>query len=480
MDMTSVVQSQALQKSDAALVHLQVDVTDCSPHDVLDVIIDTPVERAELIAAHNEKLYGGDFHPMGDMPVQAAPNMPVQKVAAHSQPIGLRAAWVSGNPSSSSSGASQNTAPSSQLPGASQLSGPKGSLKRAGAKPIQLRVLQTMKSIGDVPNQLLDYSLLPVHLFFSDKRHFIRRDFYNWLHIRIWAYSQVINPPENKKVRMIKAEWVIAVEGQYYSIDVDAGSAIQPKVTADEIARLPPPPPKEKRSRTQFSAGGPDKHLHGDALTKPQSNSKGKGNVIRKQRAREAVAQRLIASCADINGKCHISSAVTATDRSLWGEIIWELSLTSFCLEFIDLDRELMKDVYQHKDQRVAAEHEAKIFRMWNSGGVLPMWQEDPLGCDPLSSDKWRDRRDTLKVLVELESVWPSGNDPELVWKDLYWTNSQSFLDLKYRVYLFYARIFHGQYGHLPTMPLSRPASLSSLSTVLFINLNVTIFCLHM
>ncbi|THH06856.1 hypothetical protein EW146_g9487 [Bondarzewia mesenterica] len=213
MDMTSVAQSQASQKSDAALVHLQADVTDCSPHDVLDVIIDTPVEWVELIAAHNEKLYGGDFHPMGDMPVQAAPNMPVQKVAAHSQPIGLHAAWVSGNPSSSSSGASQNTAPSSQLPGASQLSGLKGSLKKAGAKPTQAS-----------------------------------QDFHNWLRIRIWAYSQVINPPENKKVCMIKAEWAIAVEGRYYSIDVDASSAVQLKATADEIARLPLPPLKEKRS----------------------------------------------------------------------------------------------------------------------------------------------------------------------------------------------------------------------------------------
>ncbi|GJF00802.1 hypothetical protein PsYK624_171030 [Phanerochaete sordida] len=315
-----------------------------------------------------------------------------------------------------------------------------------------------LENFRDDNGKMQKYHLPPVHLFYaseSDSPPVVHKT-HNWLRIRQWCFDHLSRVGEQGSTPMTAHEWRAALDGLYYSIPYDS-SVVKPKSALADIQRLPSAPPEAKRQRT-----GPS------------------GNSYKSKKNEKAQYRRL-ASNIDVNvrfgvlagfdpydadqqvswGKVTLRSADIAAQpgHTLLHEILWELSVANFRLELLELDRAILRVVYDHPDRAVAARRESLVCRVWRNGHLRPTW-EDTDQCDVLSSILWADRIPAVKQLAFVLSSWPGGDEYK-TWNPATAWNAFAFFEFEYSVFLFYARAFHQRYGRRPILPLLLPKSLA-------------------
>lgn len=315
-----------------------------------------------------------------------------------------------------------------------------------------------LENFRDDNGKTQKYHLPPVHLFYAasaDSSLTVKKT-HNWLRIRQWCFDQVTRVGEQGSTPMTAYEWRAALDGLYYSIPYDP-SVVKPKSTLADIQRLASAPPPAKRQRT-----GP-----------PGNSYKSKKN--------EKAQSRRLASTIDVNvrfgvhagfdpydpdqqvtwGKITLRSADIAVQpgHTLLHEILWELSVANFRLELLELDRAILRVVYDHPDRAVAARRESLVCRVWRNGHLRPTW-ENTDQCDALSSVLWADRISAVKQLASVLSAWPGGDEYK-TWNPKSAWDAFAFFEFEYGVFLFYARAFHRRYGRRPILPLLFPKSLA-------------------
>ena len=147
-------------------------------------------------------------------------------------------------------------------------------------------------------------------------------------------------------------------------------------------------------------------------------------------------------------------------DHSLVREVVWELSVSNFRLELLDLDRTLLDVVYNHQDSSLAARRESLVCQIWQNGCICPAWERS-IDCDRLSAPAWDVRLPAVKQLAYIISAWPGGERFKS-WNDSFALNGAVFSRYEYDVFLFYARTFSKIRGRRPILPLIQPNSLVS------------------
>lgn len=310
--------------------------------------------------------------------------------------------------------------------------------------------------LGDDNSKQFLYFLPPPHLFYaqSTTSTVTVTKVHNWIRVRSWCFEQI---GTNEDILMTTNQWRVALEGKYYAkpyghLKVDLW------VSPEEIGRLPPPPPDTKRRRVE----------------EPAPTPKHKKNTETGQH-RRAAAKLQIAVRFGLDGgfapydpdekvewgkESLDAKALSETHLDVIKEIVWEISVASFRLELLDIDRTLLSIVYAHPNPALAAHREAVICRIWNNGWVRPTWEDD-VQCDPMSAHHWEDRVEATRKFAFAMSVWPNGE--KFCTIDVADTNSeQAFTDFEYLVFLFYADTFHSLKGRRPILPMLRPPSMRS------------------
>lgn len=162
-------------------------------------------------------------------------------------------------------------------------------------------------------------------------------------------------------------------------------------------------------------------------------------------------------------GDDQITRAQADSSPDLWAEVVWELSVLQFRLEILELDRVLLPMFYLATDKRVGADREAKVCRIWNTGGIRIMWHTNRQERDPFSSPDSQEAQRVVLQMFEVMSIWPTDYDTRLPRVPMGWDRGgEVFETFRAEVFAFYAKTFHSRYGRLPQMPLVQPESLSS------------------
>ena len=303
----------------------------------------------------------------------------------------------------------------------------------------------------------LTYYLPPVHLFFPTNDGKLSditvQKVHNWLRIRSWCFGQI---RQRDRVLMTTAQWRTALEGKYYRTPIDPSKKGQLKVTAEELARLPAAPEDVGR-RQRTASGDPFRH-------KANSNTQHKRVLDRMEiNVRLGVYGGFPPYDSRVKEKWGReeldAKAIAASGNRIVAEVVWEISVASFRLELLQLDRNRLESIYKHPDPAIPARRESQICKIWNHGWVRPAW-EDGGEHDSLSSPDLKARIPSILQLATVVSSWPGGErfrDSTQV--DA--TNEQKMLDLEYNVFLFYAQEYNAFKGRRPTLPHTQPSSLN-------------------
>ena len=162
-------------------------------------------------------------------------------------------------------------------------------------------------------------------------------------------------------VSMRTSQWRIALEGRYYAVKYQWPKGVRPQASSSDIDRLPSPPPTIKKAR-----------LDSIPVRTP-------AQVHTRQRALDQVASvkaaKRLAERADVHVRFGIFGGFGPYDPSsvfqwgdmkvdrrmadkgevLWKEIVWELSILNFYLEFLQLDRDLIPEFHLQTNKVLAA-----------------------------------------------------------------------------------------------------------------------------
>ena len=318
--------------------------------------------------------------------------------------------------------------------------------------------------LGDEGEFPKTYHLPPPFLFFTlggDGEGAIAR-IHNWLRIRRWCISQVVDPAFHGMVLMSASEWRIALLGEYYQVRHEAGPDEDAEVAAaraTEIARLPPNPRAEQMPKRlterDLESGPPTK--------KPRvvkENSSGK-----KQRA-------LAASRGIVNVRFGLYGQFVPYDKTfvagwrsqqltfeplrvasnIWAEVVWELSVLNFRLELLQLDRHYCSEQYAGLDGGFARSQ--TVAAIWGDDGMIaPDWSGTVEG-DCLCSPRLDVQVAALQRFANVLSAWPGGSVLEPL------TRKWPVVDGDVTLFAFYVPAAHGVLNRLPTTPLCQPASM--------------------
>ena len=302
----------------------------------------------------------------------------------------------------------------------------------------------------------ITYHLPPPHLFYCIGRtNGIKVEkIHNWLRIRRWCFDQV-SQSQGGQVVMSPHKWRFALEGTYFLYDDDNVRRVlreYPHLEAD-ATRLPFRPQDAKRRR----------------VTTQQTQTEYRGPRQDRLPDRIAVAVRF--------GLTGGFSPYSGTETVIWGnmrlnadaisrdqdllvhEVAWELSVANFRLEFLELDRCIMKSVYADPDQSLAAHREYLIRNIWDNGFFYPEWTVK-LDCDPFSEGTWTDRVAAVQQMASVMAVWPGGSRLQ--------HHHPGIVDVAYifnrferEVFWFYGFMFHHWKGRRPILPMLRPRSMA-------------------
>ncbi|ETW83432.1 hypothetical protein HETIRDRAFT_109123 [Heterobasidion irregulare TC 32-1] len=265
-----------------------------------------------------------------------------------------------------------------------------------------------------------------------------------------------VHAPAHLMIFMKTKDWRVALEGRYHMVNFDHCS-VKPLSSLADIIRLPVAPPPNKKARI-----GNDP------------------NVPKAQRNPNMKAQRHIIECVDINvrffvyggfkpydsaqsyrrGSLVVDREKADTDKGLWAEVIWELSLMNFRLKLLELDRELLKSIYEDSNVK-AAHREWRIFQIWGGGGVQPMWEKHG-NCDLFSSRDWQVRRWAVESVATALRDWPGGTFASR-WDECCFDDRDTYLKFEHDIFSFYIATYRHRHGRLPTIPVIQPKSMISL-----------------
>lgn len=261
-------------------------------------------------------------------------------------------------------------------------------------------------------------------------------------------------------------DWRFALEGRYWSMTFDNTEFPDikgPSSPAADLAKLPPPP-----------VGYVATSSHSDSTARNHQAKKHRmRNVARSARRIDVNVRFGVHACfppynsQDVFpwGNTAVSLADASKNRALQGEVVWELSVVGFRLDFLMLDRRLRTEMYD-RDEQTAAERESAICAIWNGDGVIPMWQTFPEDIDPFSSRTKATREIMIKRMANILVTWSGG---ELALQQ-YLRRGQgneragvaraSFADFEDAVFRFYITTFTKTMNRLPTIPYCQPESL--------------------
>ena len=321
------------------------------------------------------------------------------------------------------------------------------------------------RAYGDEENRRLVYPLPPIHLFHKSENEKMGEKIHNWLRLRLWCLIQVITPPEHRMVSMRTSQWRIALEGRYYAVKYQWPKGVRPQASSSDIDRLPSPPPTIKKAR-----------LDSIPVRTP-------AQVHTRQRALDQVASvkaaKRLAERADVHvrfgifggfgpydpssvfqwGDMKVDRRMADKDEVLWREIVWELSILNFRLEFLQLDRDLVPEFHPQTDESLAAEREAAVFKIWGEG-LRPMWEQKHAKFDELTSTVREVRIKAVKLMSLVVRSWPGGKEKLLPWNDTLTEFELSWTSFEESVFEFYIETFLVFHGRLPHIPLDQPPSI--------------------
>ncbi|KAH9949883.1 hypothetical protein B0H21DRAFT_726583 [Amylocystis lapponica] len=312
---------------------------------------------------------------------------------------------------------------------------------------------RALAAVKDLPcaqqdhgSQAFFYPLPPLHLFYVVGAESAARRFHNWVRIRKWCIGQALNPPADARVLMTTTQWRIALEGQYYYIDPKL-LIIPPKSSRADIERLPVEPSPPKRSR---EAGGEMSRRN-----------------LRRLADRVDIAVRFgvqggflpfdSASTLVNWGTLQVTQDVAATKSDFWAEVIWELSVLTFRLELLELDRIILAKEYEDTDL-FASSRLTVLRQIWSPNqAVCPSWHFDKRQ-NLLAEAEWDDRVWAFECWADAMLSWPGG--AQLNKNRHYFENEKLYEAWEAEVIAFYCREYHARFARLPTIPQRAPWSL--------------------
>ncbi|OBZ78481.1 hypothetical protein A0H81_01593 [Grifola frondosa] len=300
------------------------------------------------------------------------------------------------------------------------------------------------------------YSLPPAHLFYSEGS-LIGERFHNWLRIRMYCLAQATDPPADGRVLMTTNQWRMALEGKYYALPYRS-LVVQPVSLPTDIARLPSNPDVDpstlKRTRELEDGETHEACSSGERRRFKRIADRIDVNVRFGVHARFTPYQAALTMPSW--GQLNVTRAVADMDRTLWGEVVWELTVMNFRLEFLDVDQDLLPALYAEEDTSHAARRQNDLKHIWSPHGYLrPMWCT--CRTDELGAMDWTVRRHAFVQWARAMEGWPSAclqcNEEDLQARDHY----DAF---ECKVVEFYCRAFYQQRARLPTVPLVCPPSM--------------------
>ncbi len=276
---------------------------------------------------------------------------------------------------------------------------------------------------------------------------------------------------------MTTSQWQVALEGKYVFIETSHLGACAPRTPEDILRKLPISGDfavsHHHASKQQRLTSIADASLS-DRIARSVPHGTHDGLSAEQRRK-----QRQICDRADINARfalqggfapyrsdmCplfssvrrnqEITLAIAEQDKNLWSELVWEISVVSFRMEFCGLDVVLLPDLYQNPLRHAqASERMAQITLIWGDEFELQLGAGDKLiSCD--SSVRW----EAVRRMARVMSSWPGGFAQ--TWEvDLERLQNGSWHQVERSIYLFYITLYHSRYSRIPTVPFLAPKHL--------------------
>lgn len=302
------------------------------------------------------------------------------------------------------------------------------------------------------------YHLPPPNLFVTlgdESPDGVITRFHNWLRIRPWCQDLVVNTPAHGMVLLRPAEWRIALFGRYYQIDHAVAEDEDPEVAETRrkaMALLRPHPDAAKHEEKRSMQGPPAKkpRLEG---SRPSYKERKQQDMLA-MRATISVRFGVHGKFAPYNSEMTvwwqgdiISRKDVESRKDIWATVVWELSLLSFRLELLQLDRHYCPSLYLGQDGGFVRSQ--AVAGIWGHDGmVLP--DLSTAEVDFLSSRSAAVRHDALRRFADVLSKWPGGEAVSAL--AVHWEK-----DAESRLFAFYIRAGHKFLSRLPLAPRVRP-----------------------
>ncbi|KAH9930799.1 hypothetical protein B0H21DRAFT_711944, partial [Amylocystis lapponica] len=234
---------------------------------------------------------------------------------------------------------------------------------------------------------------------------------------------------------MTTTQWRIALEGQYFPMLL----IHPPKSSRADIERLPVEPPTLKRSRKD-----------GGEMTKQN---------LRCLADRVDIAVRFgvqggfrpFDSAGTIAqwGTLQVMQDVAATNSNFWAEVVWELSIVTFRLKLLELDRTVLAKEYEN--DLFALSRVMLLQQIWSPyQSVCLSWCFDKRQ-NLLAEADWDERVYAFKRWADSMMEWPRGM--ELMKNHHDFQKEKLYEAWEVEVIVFYCREYHARFARLPTIP---------------------------
>ena len=326
--------------------------------------------------------------------------------------------------------------------------------------------------LGDEDEYPKTYHLPPPNLFYTanaEKSGTMAR-LHNWLRIRPWCIQQVLHPAAHGMVLMSAMEWRVALQGDYYQVRFEAADDDDPVVVAQraaEMARLPENPRIDQQNPSVPARAGPSgapaakKVKLDNAKVRSQRNALVARGVINIRfglyasfapyRERDVVGWRQRKYTLELATQgTEVLQLKDAVD--VWAEVVWEVTVLSFRLEFLQLDRHFCSTHYEGQDG--GFERSQRITAIWSDDRMIDPDLLSKENLDRLSSPHLAVKTAALQAMAGILCAWPGGEVVEPLIAQ--WQPLQGEVTL----FSFYIRSAHRVFNRLPIVPLTPPLSM--------------------
>ncbi|THH21305.1 hypothetical protein EUX98_g8418 [Antrodiella citrinella] len=345
--------------------------------------------------------------------------------------------------------------------------------ERAGWVPVETdgwAAALTLCDLVDHAEDRLLYAVPSPHMFcrYASDNQTGCRMLHRWLRIRLWCLRQILHGAQRGRVLMTREEWRMALDGNYYQlVDIDL-TKCQAKASVEDICRLPVRAVQTKE-RNRVEGDKPSKRRRVDNNHNDRKFDKRLGTRldINVRFGVHAGFPPLEDTDSNMWGGDEYTAQQLLGKGEVWAEIVWELSMVSFRLEVMQVDRALCADIYRTSDG--AWERTNAAAHVWSAEGwVAPPWTYKEVE-DDLSSDNVRIRRGAITRFARLMSVWPSVDRTGTHSLQQLLATSADILDVSHAVavFTFYIRSAHSILGRLPTIPLRKPSTIKPTAAVI-------------